>query len=409
MKKIISYTIILIALSVNTVSAQIKILFDATKAEAAANADWVIDADTHNLTYSNGPAQTGGDESNPQRYPVPTQSTVTSSTPETYWEGGISAWGIDMVKKGYEVETLPLGVQITYGNTGNAQDLSNYKVFVVVEPNIVFTSAEKIAILAFVQNGGGLFMVSDHDGSDRNNDGWDSPHIWNDFMDTTGTHPFGMHFNYDTFSQTTTNVANLPGNPLLHGVMGNVTEVQWSGGTSMTLSTTNNSSVKGVVYKTGSSTTGLTNALVAYATYGNGRVVGFGDSSPCDDGTGDPNDQLYTGWLVDAAGNHEKLIVNATIWLAGSTSTIAEEPQLYNVLINQLTYPDKMVFDISSSDNIDHSTFSVYDLLGNQVSTMAVPDSKTVVINNGSLSKGLYIYKLTVNGTVAKTGKFAML
>jgi len=41
-------------------NAQTKILFDATKAETAGNADWVIDVDAHNLGYSGGPAQLNG-------------------------------------------------------------------------------------------------------------------------------------------------------------------------------------------------------------------------------------------------------------------------------------------------------------------------------------------------------------
>jgi len=141
------------------------------------------------------------------------------------------------VKKGYTVETLPYNGQITYGNASNVQDLSKYKVFVVCEPNIVFTSSEKTAILNFVHGGGGLFMVSDHNNSDRNNDGWDSPHIWDDLMINNGTinDPFGMSFDYVDISQTSTNVANLPSDPLLHGPMGNVSEVMWSDGTTLTL------------------------------------------------------------------------------------------------------------------------------------------------------------------------------
>ncbi|HOS47696.1 MAG TPA: hypothetical protein PLG57_03620, partial [Bacteroidia bacterium] len=50
--------------------AQTKILFDASKAEAAGNADWVIDADAHNIGYFNGPAQIGGTESNAQKIPT---------------------------------------------------------------------------------------------------------------------------------------------------------------------------------------------------------------------------------------------------------------------------------------------------------------------------------------------------
>src|ERR1700710_1661482 len=73
-------------------------LFDATKAEMAGSADWVIDADLHNLKVSSASDGSGtpgsGNESNPQRYPTPDQSTVTASTPETYWDGALSAWAI---------------------------------------------------------------------------------------------------------------------------------------------------------------------------------------------------------------------------------------------------------------------------------------------------------------------------
>lgn len=321
MKKII---IFLLFFSITTLQAQIKILFDATKAETAGNADWVIDADLFNIGYSNGPAVVGqGSEANPQRIPTPLQSNITSSTVESYWKGGLSSWGIDLVKKGYVVESLPYNGTITYNNATNAQDLSNYKVFIVCEPNIVFTAAEKTAILQFVQNGGGLFMVSDHTISDRNNDNWDSPAIWNDLLtnNTVQTNPFGISFDLADFSQTSTNVAVLPTDSLLHGIMGNVSSVMWSNGTSMTLSPTANTTVKGIVYKTGSSTTGTTNVMVARANYGSGKVVAIGDSSPCDDGSGDTGDQLYDGWIADANGNHEKLIVNATIWLAASSTS----------------------------------------------------------------------------------------
>ena len=331
-------------LSSISLQAQIKILFDATKAETANNADWVIDADQNNLSYSSGPATTGGSEANAQRYPTPDQSTVTQSTSESYWKGGISSWGIDLVKKGYWVETLPYNGKITYGNSTNAQDLSNYKVFVVCEPNILFTTAEKTALMQFVQNGGGLFMVSDHNISDRNNDGNDSPHIWNDFMSNNGvkSNPFGITFDYVDISGSTTNIPSLPNDPLLNGIMGNVTQAAWFNGTTMTLTPAGNSSVKGVVYKAGSAF-GNTNAMVAYATYGNGKVVCIGDSSPCDDGSGDTGDALYDGWITDASGNHRTLIINATIWLATPTLTVTPANQ------NVMATTGNTTFDISSN------------------------------------------------------------
>lgn len=338
-------TLLLISISLQ---AQIKILFDATKAETSNNADWVIDADQNNLSYSSGPATTGGSEANAQHYPTPDQSTVTASTLESYWKGGISSWGIDLVKKGYWVETLPYNGKITYGTASNAQDLSNYKVFVVCEPNILFSAAEKTALMQFVQNGGGLFMVSDHNISDRNGDGDDSPHIWNDFLSTNGvkSNPFGITFDYVDISGSTTNIPSLPSDPLLNGIMGTVTEAAWFNGTTMTLVPTSNSSVKGVVYKSGS-TLGNTNAMVAYATYGSGKVVGLGDSSPCDDGSGDTGDNLFDGWLTDANGNHRKLIINATIWLATTTPTLAVTPASQTVMASA----GSTTFDVSSNTN----------------------------------------------------------
>jgi hypothetical protein len=137
-----------------------KYLFDASHLENAGSADWQIDADgTENV-----PIYTGGTtvETKAQRIPTPSYTGITASTPETYWKGGISAWAVSLVKLGELVETLPSGSTITYGNSSNPQDLSNYDVFVVDEPNRLFTAAEKTALMNFVNNGGGLMMIADH-------------------------------------------------------------------------------------------------------------------------------------------------------------------------------------------------------------------------------------------------------
>ena len=412
---ITKHTIILliILVSFSTSYSQVKILFDATKAESAGNADWVIDADAHNISWSTGPAVVGsGNESNPQRIPTPAQSTITSSTAETYWEGALSSWGIDLVKKGYIVETLPYNFAITYNNTSNAQDLSNYKVFIVCEPNIMFTTAEKTAIVQFVKNGGGLFMVSDHANSDRNNDGKDSPQVWNDLMynNSVQSNPFGIKFDSVDISGTYTNVATLPTDSLLHGPMGTVTEVQWTNGNTMTLTPTVNPTVKGIVYKTGASTTGTTNALVARANYGSGKVAAIGDSSPCDDGTGDPNDQLYTGWAVDASGNHEKLIINATIWLASSstidnTSTGVIEMEK-NIQLSPNPFTNYANLVINPNVNVVNGKLNVYDMNGRIVKTIFTNDAHLITINKENLHKGIYFYQLTSDDKLLGNGKF---
>lgn len=319
MKRVLTLAVLL-ALCVPAFSQQ-KILFDASKAQMAGNADWVIDADVWNLGYNSTGAMVVGanNDSNPVVTPTPAQSGITSTTAETYWKGGLSAWAVEMVKRGYIVESLPYNGSITFGNTSNPRDLSNYKVFVVDEPNIKFTAAEKNAIVNFVAAGGGLFVIADHNLSDRNNDGWDSPHIWNDLFstNTVKVNPFGMTFDYVDFSQTSSNVGNYPADQVLHGPAGNVTQMKFSNGTSIKLSSSANSTVRGLVYKTGSSNTGTTNALAAKCGYGTGRVVALGDSSPTDDGTGDPNDVLYNGFTGDVSGNHKVFLVNATLWLAG--------------------------------------------------------------------------------------------
>jgi len=384
--------------------SQTKILFDATKAEMANNADWVIDADQFNIGY-NPNAYIGGNEANPQQIPTPAQSGITSSTSQNYWKGAISAWAVDAVKLGYYVETLPYDGQITYGNSSNSQDLSNYDIFVVCEPNILFTTSEKTALMNFVQNGGGLFMISDHDNSDRNGDGYDSPAIWNDFMQNNSVqnNPFGITFDYEYFTEATSNIPNLPNDPLLHGSYGNVTSVEFYGGTSMTLNPSQNTSVKGVVYRGGYSNTGTTGVLCAYATYGQGRIAALGDSSPADDGTGDTGDNLYDGWIQDANGNHERLIMNATIWLTGTALNIKQ----VNLITEKLFFSSNgQTGNIIIKNPTGNKTYriDIFDITGRKII------SKNNISANTNIeislpANGIYLYRLFDRQSILKSGK----
>lgn len=385
--------------------AQTKILFDATKAETAGSADWIIDADLFNLNWNpNAYTGTSNYHSNAQRYPTPAQSGVTASTPETFWQGGISNWAIDCAKKGYIVETLPYTGQITYGNTSNPQDLSNYKVYIVCEPNILFTTAEKTAIMQFVQNGGGLFMVSDHTISDRNGDGDDSPVIWNDLMtnNSVQSNPFGISFDLQNFSGISSAMASLPTtDSIKYGTAGTVTQVQWANGTSMTINPSINATVKAVVYKSGTTPSGNNNVLFAYARYGNGKVAAIGDSSPCDDGTGNtsPNITLYNGYTGDAAGNHQKLLMNATIWLASSNLSATITPagpttfcQGNSVVLNANTGTNYTYQWKLNGTAITGATTSAY--------TATQTGSYTVTINNNVTSTAVNV---TVNAAPTST------
>ncbi|MCR5888204.1 hydrolase [Hymenobacter sp. J193] len=276
-----------------------KFLFDGSHGELAGNADWVLDVNS-------GVASA---------LPTPAQSGITSTTPETYWTGAISAWGVALVKRGHTVEQLPAGGRITYGDASNSQDLSRYNVFVVDEPNVVFTAAEKTAILRYVQNGGGLFMISDHIISDRNNDGWDSPEIWNDLMQNNSVqaNPFGFAVNSDNIVENSSNALVSSTNPIMNGALGTVSQLSFHNGATMTLNPTANSTVQGLIWRVGVAK-GNSSVMAASSTFGTGRVVIIGDSSPADDGTGSPGNTVYDGWNENVS--HARLHLNASLWLA---------------------------------------------------------------------------------------------
>ncbi|MDN3548481.1 hypothetical protein [Mucilaginibacter aquaedulcis] len=314
-----------------------KFLFDASHLENAGSADWQIDADGTESV----PIYTGGSttETKAQRIPTPSYTGITASTLETYWKGGISSWAVSLVKLGELVETLPVGTAITYGNSSNPQDLSNYNVFVVVEPNRLFTAAEKIALMNFVSNGGGLMMIADHTAattagtdangynpSDRDGDGFDSPRVWNDLMTNNGinnNNPFGFNINYVDISEgPSTNVytgTNANAQKVLNGAAGTASKLAFYDGSTATLFPANNSSVQGLFWRNSATNGGTGNVMALLATYGTGRIVWIGDSSPADDGTGDTADNLFNGWSGDAPSgftSHPALHLNASLWLA---------------------------------------------------------------------------------------------
>ena len=146
---------------------------------------------------------------------------------------------------------------------------SNYDVFVVVEPNIRFTTAEKQAILNFVKNGGGLFLCADHTLSDRNNDGWDSPAIWNDFFTNNGliSNPFGMSIELTNITELSSNV--LSGsltNPLLNGTEGNVTKLDYHNGATLSINRTANATVQPLIWQNATAQTSTTKIMCATST-----------------------------------------------------------------------------------------------------------------------------------------------
>lgn len=308
-----------------TVGAQttVTVLFDATKAETAGGADWILDAD---LPCS-------GRVSIPQRFPTPDQSTIVETDGEAVWSGAFSNWGIDLVQRRFDpghafeyvVETLPDTGAITFGDGTNPQDLTNYDIFVLAEPNALFSSDEKNAIAAFLQNGGGLFVIADHAGDDRNNDGWDCPEVLNDLEATLG---LGVHFQES--GETNSTVSQDPAtafmtdwateSPLLNGPFGSASESRgfaFHGSTTMVLDTGVNPTWRGHVFLSASDIGTTSNVLIATCEVNSaGRVVVVGDTSPFEDGSSTcTNDDSYFDW-ADSTRDHRVAFLNATEWLA---------------------------------------------------------------------------------------------
>ncbi|MFJ8506242.1 hydrolase [Streptomyces avermitilis] len=274
-----------------------RVLFDNGHAETAGNADWIV--------------------STSQPDPLGQDSSPSS---ETDWTGALSSWGVALQKTGnYSLKTLPSGSSLSYGGS-TTTDLSNFDTLVLPEPNTLFTTAEKTAIMTFVKNGGGLFMVSDHTGADRNNDGYDAVEVLNDLMTNNSvdsTDPFGFSIDSLSVGSDYPSAISDSSDAVLHGAYGTVTKSLIASGTTATLKPADNSSVKGLLYRTGYS--GNTGAFFATSTFGSGRVAFWGDSSPIDDGTGQSGNTLYDGWN-DTGATNAALALNATEWLAGASS-----------------------------------------------------------------------------------------
>jgi len=339
-------TLLLVLLAPLTALAQQKsILFDAGHAQTVGNADWTLDED------SCGTAQ---------RYPTPDQAGITSSTAETYWSGAFSAMGVDLVKKGFHVESLPAGARISYNDSTNAQDLKNYNVFVIPEPNIRFTSTEITAIRNFVQNGGGLFMIADHAGADRNSDGWDAAGIFNDLMGSPSV--FGITYNDNSADKTYGWFDNAPDDNYTSDTS---SKIIWAGqfgapssgrglglfgSTTMTLS----GAAKGHVWKTGVSNTSTSGVTFATSTYGTGRVAAVGDSSTGEDKTNGCSHTTYLGYN-DPSYDNGLIYANAVYWLAngstGSGGDITPPTCSITAPANGATVSGSVTFSANASDN----------------------------------------------------------
>lgn len=256
-----------------------RVLFDAAHAQDAGNADWIVD--------------TSG------RYPSP-----SNPGHESDWNGAYSAFGFDLWRSGrFDVEILPDGDRFRFG-TSDAQDLSKYDVLVIPEPNAPLASGEAEAVAAFVRAGGGLLLIADHDGADRDGDGWDAVRIFGVLL---ATDDYGIRL----AGTSRTDTASVdPGDPIADGPFGPAAVIGSFAGTTLILDRSANPSVRMVAAIHGSE------PLAAAASLGQGRIVVHGDSSGADDGTDSGhNSNIYDAW-GDPDEDNGTFFLNAVSWLS---------------------------------------------------------------------------------------------
>ena len=254
--------------------------------------------------------------SNPSEFGISPQSTgrvvfdlsKNNDAGNADWriDGAYSSWAEALRAEGYSVS------QIT--GTVSPSSLSGASVYIIPEPQRPFSDSERAAIANFVQNGGSLLMISDHRVSDRDNDGWDSPEVFNGWdgksptsvasqlqtgLDSDGlfgiTHSFKSSYSDPVYTATP-----VTSHPVLQGV----DEVGVYVGTSLELKR----SARALLASGGKT-------YLASSFHGSGRVLAWGDSSTFGDNTySDGSTGKYNDWvLLDNA----QLGINMVRWLAG--------------------------------------------------------------------------------------------
>jgi hypothetical protein len=274
------------------------VLFDQTLDETAAcgpNSDWMVDG-------------LGA-------WPEPSNPTGPDD-----WKGALSSFGYALVASGdYLVATLPsTDGRLTWQDDTNEQDLSGYDVLVLFEPSRPIPAEARAAVLRFVDAGGGLLLVANHVGADRDGNGTAAPQALNGLLDdeTLGPDPFG--FRFDEVDVDTGAALTRLGDP--HPVLGAaggdpVTRIGFYQGCSAHL-TGGNPTARGLVFLPGSADVerGL---AVGVAEVGQGRVVFVTDSAIGGDGSDSHGtvDPGHDSW--NNAGQHNSaLFRNAIRWLA---------------------------------------------------------------------------------------------
>jgi uncharacterized membrane protein len=209
---------------------------------------------------------------------------------------------VDMLKThGYNVKSLS---NVDREGIITAELLKEFDAAILAEPNNPYSEDEQKAIVEFVKNGGGLFIVGDHGNADRNGNGWDAVKIFNTFCPK-----FGFKFKgNDVYEAPLTGPANQD-----HPVMFGVRAIGvWAGSTFDIVEAAEAKRLPDRMPFRQS-------PYIVAAEYGNGRVVAIGDSSPFDDGTGSGGKNKLHDSYDSFMYSHPQFAYNTLTWINGRT------------------------------------------------------------------------------------------
>ncbi|HNW35520.1 MAG TPA: hypothetical protein PKM25_11350, partial [Candidatus Ozemobacteraceae bacterium] len=274
MKKFLTLVFAVTALffvSLPAPAADMKVLYDDTHGQTAGNADWII-------------------------------------------TGAYSEMA-DMLKaNGFCIDSLS---RVSSNRRFSADLLAGYQAVILAEPNNPYEQAEQTAIVEFVKNGGGAFLIGDHGNADRDNDGWDAVKALNSFCGAFGFTYTG-NFLYEAPVCGTANSAH----PAMFGIRG---VGAWAAST-FTLAPKDDAKAVGLL-----DSRSKKEPYIVAAEAGKGRVIALGDSSPFDDGTSTPVAEpashraggvkklhdSYDSFMY----SHPQLAYNAMMWITGQKPT----------------------------------------------------------------------------------------
>ncbi|MGH3344012.1 MAG: hypothetical protein ACRDPK_14315 [Carbonactinosporaceae bacterium] len=233
---------------------------------------------------------------------------------EDDWTGTLSAWGVGLQRTGrYVIRTLPSSGRITYGDPAHALDLERFDTLILPAPAQPLTEAERAAVLRWLRDGGGLFLIA---GGAASRDA---------LGDLVAREPFGFSFERAGPAQGPAMTALRAGGPILAGPFGQVAGSTVTGDTALRLDSGGNPTVRGWIWRAGEDRRSGRGLVFATAALGRGHVAAWSGGAAVDDGT--PT-RRPTGQARRAGGqadNHGwahppttdgRLALNATAWLA---------------------------------------------------------------------------------------------